>query len=37
MCAHVVAKDIQFGLVRAWEIMIELAGVTDLRTMVFRN
>ena len=36
-CAHIVAKNIQFGLVRAWEIMIELEGVTDFRTMVFRN
>ena len=36
-CAHVVASDLQFGLVRAWEIMVELAGVTDFDTMVFRN
>ena len=36
-CAHVVVKDIQFGLVRAWEIMIELAGVTDFYTRTFRN
>jgi hypothetical protein len=36
-CAHIVAKDLQFGLVRTWEIMVELAGITDFRTMVFRN
>ena len=36
-CAHVVATDLQFGLVRAWEIMVELAGVTDFDTMVFRS
>jgi hypothetical protein len=36
-CAHVVAKDLQLGLVRAWEIMVEVAGITDFHTMVFRN
>jgi hypothetical protein len=36
-CAHVVATDLQFGLVRAWEIMVELAGVIDFDTMVFRS
>lgn len=38
-CAHVAVKDIQFGLVRAWEIMVELNGFSnfDFIKMVFRN
>ena len=36
-CAHVVAKDYQFGLVRAWEIMIEIKGFTDIETRLFKN
>ena len=36
-CAHIASKDIQFGLVRAWEIMIEIAGVPDFKTKVFRE
>jgi len=36
-CAHIVAEDFQFGLVRAWETMVELAGVTDFYTNIFKN
>jgi|GEM_PF-5927510 len=36
-CAHVVVKDIQFGLVRAWEIMTEIYGVIDLNMKVFKK
>lgn len=36
-CAHIAVKDIQFGLVRAWEILVELSGMSDLDTMSFRS
>ncbi len=36
-CAHVVAEDLQFGLVRAWEIMVEIKGFTDMETRLFKN
>ncbi len=36
-CAHIVAKDVQFGLVRAWEIMTDIADNSNFQTMVFRN
>jgi hypothetical protein len=36
-CAHVANTDLQFGLVRAWEIMVEIEGLTSLRTRVFKN
>jgi hypothetical protein len=36
-CAHVVAKDLQFGLVRAWEAMIEIHGLTELETGLFTD
>ena len=36
-CAHVVNNDLQFGLVRAWEIMVEINGVPNFSMMVFRN
>jgi len=36
-CAHIVLEDYQFGLVRSWEIMVEVKGCTDLETKVFRN
>jgi hypothetical protein len=36
-CAHVTRDDLQYGLVRSWEIMIDLSGITDLNTMVFKN
>ncbi len=36
-CAHIVAKDVQFGLVRAWEILTDIAGNSNFQTMVFRN
>jgi hypothetical protein len=35
--AHVAKKDLQFGLVRMWEIFVELEGFPDLPLMVFRN
>jgi hypothetical protein len=36
-CAHVVAKDLQFGLVRAWEIIIAMNDFTEIETKLFRN
>ena len=36
-CAHIAVKDIQFGLVRAWETLVELSGMSDLYTMSFRS
>jgi hypothetical protein len=36
-CAHIVARDYQFGLVRAWEIIVELKGFTEIETRVFKN
>ena len=36
-CANVVAKDYQFGLVRAWEIMLDIKGFTDVETTIFKN
>jgi hypothetical protein len=36
-CAHVVAEDLQFGLVRAWEIMVEIKGFTDMKKRLFKN
>jgi hypothetical protein len=35
-CAHVVINDLQFGLVRAWEIIVSMYELTDLRTRVFK-
>ena len=35
--AHIAAKDLQFGLVRMWEIFVELKGFQDLPLMTFRN
>ena len=35
--AHIVANDLQFGLVRMWEILVELEGFPDLPLMVFKN
>ena len=35
-CAHVVVKDSQFGLVRAWEIMVGIKGFTDIETGLFK-
>jgi hypothetical protein len=35
--AHVVNGDLQYGLVRAWEIMLENAGAADIETRVFRS
>jgi len=36
-CAHLVARDLQFGLVRAWETMIEIHGLTELETGLFTD
>jgi len=36
-CANVVAEDLQFGFVRAWELMIEFIGFTDIETRIFKN
>jgi hypothetical protein len=36
-CAHVVASDLQFGLVRAWEIIAAMYDLDDLDTRVFKN
>ena len=36
-CAHVATNDLHFGLVRPWEIMVEINGLTDLNAMVFKN
>ena len=36
-CAHVAVKDLQYGLVRAWEIMVEVNGFDNLETKIFRN
>ncbi|MGO9379965.1 MAG: response regulator [Dissulfurispiraceae bacterium] len=36
-CAHVVADDLQFGLVRAWEVMVESNGLTDVDNRVFKD
>ncbi len=36
-CAHLVGSDLQFGLVRAWEIMVEINGFPELTTRVFRD
>jgi hypothetical protein len=35
--AHIATKDLQFGLVRMWEIFVEIEGFPDLPLMVFRN
>ena len=35
--AHIAAKDLQFGLVRMWEILVVLEGFPDLPLMVFKN
>jgi hypothetical protein len=36
-CAHVVGNELQLGLVRAWEIMAEMYGLTDLEMMDFNH
>jgi hypothetical protein len=36
-CAHVVINDLQFGLVRAWEIIVSMYDLADLETKVFKN
>ena len=36
-CANVVANDLQFGLVRAWEIIVDLYDLADLEIRLFRN
>lgn len=36
-CAHVVTNDLQFGLVRAWEIFVAMYELSDLETQVFKN
>ncbi len=36
-CAHVVANDLQYGLVRAWEMMVELSGYREFEMRVFRT
>jgi hypothetical protein len=36
-CAHVVENDLQYGLVRAWEMMVEVNGYPELLTKAFRN
>jgi hypothetical protein len=36
-CAHIVANDLQFGLVRAWEIIVSMYDLTDLEAKLFKN
>ena len=36
-CAHVVASDLQFGLVRAWEIIVSMYDLSELETRLFKN
>jgi len=36
-CAHIAVRDLQFGLVRAWESLSEIKGLTELDRMVFRS
>jgi hypothetical protein len=36
-CAIVVTNDLQFGLARAWEIIVSMYDLTDLETRLFRN
>lgn len=36
-CAHIVIRNLEFGFVRAWEILIELEGVSDLNARPFRS
>jgi hypothetical protein len=36
-CAHVVTNDLQFGLVRGWEIIVSMYELSDLKTQVFRS
>jgi hypothetical protein len=36
-CAHIAAGDLQFGLVRAWETLIQLADLDELETTAFRD
>jgi hypothetical protein len=36
-CAHVVSRGLQFGLVRAWEALIEVNGFTELETSTFTD
>jgi hypothetical protein len=36
-CAHVVSKDSQYGLVRAWEIMVDLKGLDEVDARTFRD
>jgi len=35
-CAHIVDSDLQYGLVRAWEMMVEVGGYPELEMRVFR-
>ena len=35
-CAHVVQNDLQYGLVRAWEMLVEVNGYPELEMRVFR-
>jgi len=36
-CAHVVSNALQFGFVRAWEMLIEANGLTELTTKLFKK
>ena len=36
-CAQVVTNDLQYGLVRAWQIMVEMYDLTELETRLFKN
>jgi hypothetical protein len=36
-CAHVAANDLEFGLVRAWEIFVEMKNIKDFSTRAFRS
>jgi hypothetical protein len=36
-CANVVTNDLQFGLVRAWEIIVQLYDLVDLEIRLFKN
>lgn len=35
--AHIAAEDLQYGLIRMWQILVDIEGFPDLPLMVFRN
>ena len=36
-CANVVTNDLQFGLVRAWEIIVEMYDLVDFEIRLFKK